>query len=79
MAVNFCQPPKHRLQVGRHVTHWGMCVPSSCGPRQLAALVREPLRRLAAPLRLSASLSVEPGLWQSSRTARQHPDATALW
>lgn len=41
------QPPQHRLQVDRNVVRWGVCVPSSCGPRELTALLGRPLRSLA--------------------------------
>ncbi|KAJ1529547.1 hypothetical protein ONE63_006319 [Megalurothrips usitatus] len=58
------KPPHHRLQVSRHRTRWAMCVPSSCGPPELAALLSRPLRRLAAPHGLDATLSVDPELWQ---------------
>ncbi|XP_052125949.1 O-acyltransferase like protein-like, partial [Frankliniella occidentalis] len=58
------KPPQHRLQVGRHETWWGMCVPASCGPRDLAVVLGQPLRDLAAPHGLDANLTVDPRLWQ---------------
>lgn len=61
--------------MSRHVSRWGVCVPSSCGPRELAALLAAPLAALAAPLGLRASLDVDPELWQRSAGHRLPSEA----
>ncbi|KAK3924747.1 Nose resistant to fluoxetine protein 6 [Frankliniella fusca] len=68
------KPPQHRLQVRRHETHWGMCVPASCGPLELPAVLEAPLRALAAPLGLDANLTVDPAAVERAgpRARRRH-------